>query len=1276
MPDPNTETLKALWRWDVQPQVASGNDALAAQLSNTINMIDPSLTDAVMGSLAAPDTAALGVQALTESVGEKGAGQVLDALSPFIASADYFAFKSPGIDFSPSLIDADKIKELSTQLPTPQAVASRLFEDGELASAEAVAHIAKSGEQSATKTAALVEQFRTALRDLNHAEVKVIGNTQAAALRLDHPALEGQPLLTAHGVIQGGIWRPQVDAFALGTPAQQQLLGLLNSPRIKAELAKSGIQGVEPVPLAGTMPEPGARPTLPPKRSIQELESDPKFQALKPEVQAAVRKQFFNANVATSDAGRQLARQNPEAMKAARAQYEGSFVTAARELPYVGRIAGQAADVAAQAGSTLIGATEGLVPPGVTEQARGLLGRRGVSEGIGRIGSDVASMAAAGPFLGPALLEGARGGARGAYEGAPLVNDSIANLAKESVPIVGKPATSIVSKTARGALGSALLAKGIGLIGTSVKAAAGAIPIGVKEIVRDFFVKGKAVGNSLFKLEEAAQNSNQSINQYIAEKLMNRAPTIITKDSGKTIVTMKDGRVISQADLAKEVQDALEKMQTAPTFHPPFAAPFELEGVQSIEGVPLQVNNIFRMLGSDLKVVGQRAAKRTSVVPNRGKWDVVQDGPNGPIVTTYKTSREAQYHVDNLPLPPTRIEDDGFKAVVSQGQNPFFLTAHVEDANLNKYIGELPKMPQYSEVAMRLTHHIAIPKERMARIEARGGAPLYSQIYQPMELAMTRKNAFMAPHMAEMNNLIKDLKLRTDPRLEGYTTLMSTKPGTQEWEDVIQQFNLDEVKGKGIRDWFLNVAKDFGIDGEEFLTEVIPRVKRMGDLHKAFPSGNLPKSAHFFAEDILNGAFPVAARQSREWDIRTMMTAFLTQGAFKHYVGKEWENAVKLTDLLTTRTSEWLAAEQYLRAVKGWGSEMDEELMKAVGQALQRLRYGNDFTPTDATQAGKRAFAGLMSTSYSTYFTARPSAVMRQFLQTALNIMPRFGNGTTVKAINELRINNKAAWETVARSGALTEQPFNETEIMGLNVASTMFQRADSYQRAISAKAQELLFDNHITRYLSTRTPAGWADFAKKSKLNLYSLPQQQEFKRLIDAGKVYEAKLSVMKAGAESTNWVYSYQNRPYALTGLSGRLFGQFGVYPAYFREYVTQMMTRGDKADRAAWIGRFVMNNFLVGNVMREVFGADMSNYLWMQPLPYAGGPLATQAYNTIQAAREGPMQAYYQKQANPLRFVWKNFLPYGGLIDDVSDTLNAKTGEDAFREFFINVPKAKE
>jgi hypothetical protein len=110
-----------------------------------------------------------------------------------------------------------------------------------------------------------------------------------------------------------------------------------------------------------------------------------------------------------------------------------------------------------------------------------------------------------------------------------------------------------------------------------------------------------------------------------------------------------------------------------------------------------------------------------------------------------------------------------------------------------------------------------------------------------------------------------------------------------------------------------------------------------------------------------------------------------------------------------------------------------------------------------------------------------------------------------------------------------------------------------------------------------------------------------------------------------DRTLWAYRRGQQPGALRTGAGRIFGQYGMWPLNFGEYIRTIGARategGSVGKRAAQAGAmWLAANLATYELFDKSFGVDAGKWLFLSPAGFAGGPATQGVLNALPAAAQ--------------------------------------------------------
>ena len=297
----------------------------------------------------------------------------------------------------------------------------------------------------------------------------------------------------------------------------------------------------------------------------------------------------------------------------------------------------------------------------------------------------------------------------------------------------------------------------------------------------------------------------------------------------------------------------------------------------------------------------------------------------------------------------------------------------------------------------------------------------------------------------------------------------------------------------------------------------------------------------------------------------------------------------------------------------------------------------------------------LLSMNYMANMGFNPGVAMRNFMQPFITSFPVLGKDmlyglqmmsdpTQTVLLNGKRI---SATEYLQRMGAVTT---TETPMQAAEAAAGMADMARTTDSAVGSKWHQA-WDQYKS--------AGWWGFRKAETWNrgvayfgmthkarkaaeafMKSDGSAKAWKRFYEGsaldvtspkggyletsikGNLLKAKaasgidrkslveLVVHQLGIEHVNqtqFMYRAGNSAPGLQTTVGKFFGQYGTWPSWYIAHMNRLAMRGSTQRRLKHIGTWLGANWAMGAAGEEIFGADVSNWVFFSPLSYQGGPM---------------------------------------------------------------------
>ena len=148
-------------------------------------------------------------------------------------------------------------------------------------------------------------------------------------------------------------------------------------------------------------------------------------------------------------------------------------------------------------------------------------------------------------------------------------------------------------------------------------------------------------------------------------------------------------------------------------------------------------------------------------------------------------------------------------------------------------------------------------------------------------------------------------------------------------------------------------------------------------------------------------------------------------------------------------------------------------------------------------------------------------------------------------------------------------------------------------------------------------------------------------------------------------TQFLYRQGNSPWVMRGIVGRLFGQFGTWPAWYIQYCKNLATRGSLKNRAKRIATFTALNATFVKAGEEIFGVDISSWLISNPFQWTSMPVEAWKAATTYAKGDAASDQEKAQADNVLQNQLALHIPGYLGIKGIADSFDEARTEDALR-----------
>jgi hypothetical protein len=424
------------------------------------------------------------------------------------------------------------------------------------------------------------------------------------------------------------------------------------------------------------------------------------------------------------------------------------------------------------------------------------------------------------------------------------------------------------------------------------------------------------------------------------------------------------------------------------------------------------------------------------------------------------------------------------------------------------------------------------------------------------------------------------------------------------------------------------VAEHHGID--ERLTQYLNHFRKYTELPDATPAalrkqvlkGAMKDTPQLASELIRSGEMNVY-----EMDPINAMYQYINTTFKNRYFNPVWKDAVNaatehLNQIPKGRDKAAQVINEYIQGLRGVPASTDQLAQTALNEFFNKMKV--DLHP----DLQRDIVSTWLAAQSGAFLGFRVAQGVRDFTQFSKIYYSRMG---TSRYLNGLKL----AYERDANGMRRVESLALEGKIPGLSVlqfasedevANGMAGKAGRVKDAIFAASELGLKVSgqhnayglaHAIAYLDTQDIAGKALLElsrgkitkeaayKRLRMNSYDVPVAEGFDRLVTDGKFNEASEYLAQTTGAETAFLFGMQNHPYGWGTAKGRLFGSFGTWSVWDRNFLTRLAGRGTALERAGSMARLASAEMATLGAGRTL-GLNIRGWYLIPGMLFGGGP----------------------------------------------------------------------
>jgi len=504
--------------------------------------------------------------------------------------------------------------------------------------------------------------------------------------------------------------------------------------------------------------------------------------------------------------------------------------------------------------------------------------------------------------------------------------------------------------------------------------------------------------------------------------------------------------------------------------------------------------------------------------------------------------------------------------------------------------------------------------------------------------------------LTNQKELAADFLKGNPKKLYSYMDALTTTK--EHWAGMADKLQLtpDDLKNLSrAEEWLRNFQNDTHIPAFNYLRDQLPRLRGF-NFNPDFVYGRgakLPSDMSFFHKAIAEGTLdPKDAHLGRFFNF------LIREGFEKKFTGGAINELKKVVDLKDGEGKYVLGVDRwplnnYVNYVRGIPdvtqqviTRMSADFGRTMGEQFKKINpyLPDGFKLPEEVNYPGSIFNKLMTMSYVGALGARPAIFVRDVFQAATTTLPVLGIKNFIKGAARgltsegfARAEEAGALLNKKNIGEMYGDVFNELPAGGntfdkaLKLSSKLLAPSRWGHNVARAIAYNGEFDSTFEAVQKYRAGVIDADrLMRDTSIWFYDKPEINKILQMAtDQGIPTEevARRSALQL-VDLTLWPYRRGAQPTLLRTGAGRIFGQFGMWPLNYMDFLRRMATKVSDFHGPALrtVGTWMGANFAAAATMEGLFHADVGKWFWLSPAGFGGSPHLELAQNLFKMAEE--------------------------------------------------------
>lgn len=493
--------------------------------------------------------------------------------------------------------------------------------------------------------------------------------------------------------------------------------------------------------------------------------------------------------------------------------------------------------------------------------------------------------------------------------------------------------------------------------------------------------------------------------------------------------------------------------------------------------------------------------------------------------------------------------------------------------------------------------------------------------------------------------------LKGNPKKQ-YALMDALTVESKYWPKMAEKLGLDAKDLQNLaraEQYLKDFQNDTHIPAFNYLREQLPKLRGF-NFNTDFVYGRgakLPSDMSFFHRAISEGAL-----DPKDAHLGRFINFLIREGFEKKFTGGPIQELKKLVEMQDRDGKYILGATRwplnnyvnYIRGIPDMSQQVITRMSADFGRMMgDQFKKVNPYLPEGFKLPEEVNYPGsifnkLMTLSYVGALGARPAIFVRDVFQAATTTLPVLGLKGFIRGA--LRGLTKEGFERAETAGALLQKR-QLGELWG-DITGEMPASGNKFDQAIRLSSKLLApsrwghnvaraiayngeFDSTLEMVSKYRSGAIDAhELLTKTSFWFYDKPEINRLLKMATDANVPAEEVAHRSALqlVDLTLWPYRRGAQPTLLRTGVGRIFGQFGMWPMNYLDFLRRLGSKVGEFHGPALrtIATWAASNYAAASLMENIFHADVGKWFFLSPAGFGGSPHMELVQNLMRAPEE--------------------------------------------------------